>query len=357
MTFALDTALEETVRLGASDLHIKVPSAPRVRCDGELVALAGFAPVSPEDAEGLLGRVMRSETARKRFETTGSCDLSYWTEQARFRLTVFRQRGSAAFVFRFVPEAPRPEDLGLPEVVTSWADAQRGLVVVTGPTGSGKSSTTAALVDVINSRRAAHIVTIEDPIEFLHRDQQALVSQREIGRDAPTFGAALRTALRQDPDVIFIGEVRDEESASTALRAADTGHLVICTMHAQGAPETIRRFTNLFPKEHVDLARHLLADTLVGVLSQRLAPGVDGNRRLNAEVLVNTPRIRDMIIADDPLSDLSQAVAEGEYYGMRTFDQCLASQVRAGTIAEGVAVSMATRPHDLKLLLASTAAA
>lgn len=324
-----------------------------MRREGVLCDLDDCAPVSPEDVSALLETVLQSEVARRRYESEGSADFSYYTENHRFRVAAFRQRRSPSFVFRVIPEAPRAEALGLPDVVLSWTEAKRGLIVVTGPTGSGKSTTTAALIGRINESRAAHVLTIEDPIEFLHRDDKALISQREIGDDASTFADALRAAMRQDPDVIFIGEVRDEETAMTALRAADTGHLVIVTLHAQGAAESIRRFSNLFHAESSEFARYLLADTLVGVMSQRLVPGVDGYRRLNAEVLANTPRVADILVRDAQLGELDQAIAEGDFYGMRTFDQCLLSGVASGAISEATGVSFAVHQQDFKLELAA----
>ena len=265
MAFDLDAALAHAVGLGASDLHVKVPAVPRVRIAGRLQALHGYGAVTPEDADVISARVLTSEHKQGQFRDQGSADLSYFNSHGRFRVSVFSQRGSPSFVFRAVPVAPRTDDLGLPEVVTSWADAQRGLVVITGPTGSGKSTTGAALIDLINSRRPLHILTIEDPIEYLHRDAAAIVCQREIGLDAPTYHTALRAALRQDPDVILIGEVRDEETAMTALRAAETGHLVICTLHTLNATETVQRFIDLFGDRQASLARQMLAATLVGI--------------------------------------------------------------------------------------------
>jgi twitching motility protein PilT len=352
--FVLDGALNHAVRVGASDLHVKVPSVPRIRVNGELIDLPGSAPISPEDAEDIKQRVLRSELARERYETRGATDVSYYTEASRFRVNAFRQRGSPSFVFRVIPAAPDAEALGLPDTALSWAKAHRGMVMITGPTGSGKSTTGAALLGLINERRSCHIITVEDPVEYLHSDQRALVSQREIGPDAPSYAEALRSALRQDPDVIFVGEVRDEDTAMTALRAADTGHLVICTMHCQGAVESIRRFINLCSSDYQDLVRFLLADTLIGITSQRLVPGIDGQRRLNAELLVNTPRIRDMILENEPNSTIEKAIAEGEFYGMRTFDQCLLRQVSEGTIDQAAATSFATHPHDFKLALQSS---
>jgi twitching motility protein PilT len=355
VSFDLDAALADTLALGASDLHLKVPTSPRVRVDGELQPLDGYPPLSAEDTAEIKQRLLSSDTKREHFERYGSADLSYYTDQGRFRVAAFSQRGSASFVFRAIPAAPDPDALGLPEVVHSWADAMRGLVVVTGPTGAGKSTTQAALVDLINRRRTCHILTIEDPIEYLHSDRRAVVCQREIGLDAPTYHVALRAALRQDPDVILIGEVRDEETAMTALRAAETGHLVLCTMHTTNAPETVQRFIDLFGERSASLARQVLASTLVGVCSQRLLPAQRGGRLLNAEILVNSARVREMISTEQSIKDLHTAIVEGDYYGMRTFDQCLLAHVRDGSVSMTDALTYATDPHDFKLALQTTA--
>jgi twitching motility protein PilT len=354
MGFDLDAALARTIELEASDLHLKVPARPRVRIAGELKDLPGYEPLTPADTAEVRDRVLRSEVKRRQYDERGSADLSHHTAEGRFRVAAFTQRGSASFVFRAIPEAPDAQSLGLPNVITSWADALRGLVVVTGPTGSGKSTTCAAVLDLINRRRACHILTIEDPIEYLHTDDHALICQREIGTDAPDYHEALRAALRQDPDVVLIGEVRDEQTAMTALRAAETGHLVLCTMHTINAAETVQRFIDLFGESRALLARQMLAGTLVGIASQRLIPAVDGRLTLNAEVLVNTSRIRDLIADGAPQKEVQQAVAEGDYYGMRTFDQCLLGLLRSGRVTREQAMAFATSPHDFKLMLVSS---
>jgi twitching motility protein PilT len=325
-----------------------------MRVNGELVDLPRSEPLHPDDTAAVKDQVVTSETKQRQFEETGSVDLSYQTEDARYRVSAFLQRGTASFVFRVVPNAPDVSELGLPDVIPSWADAKRGLVVVTGPTGSGKSTTVAGIVDIVNRRRSCHILTIEDPIEYMHVDRRAVVCQREIGLDAPTYHLALRAALRQDPDVIVIGEVRDEETAMTALRAAETGHLVLCTMHTVNATETVQRFIDLFPSRQAGLARQILASTLVGISSQRLLPAANGGRVLNAEVLVNTARVRDMISNAVEQKDIEGAIAEGDYYGMRTFDQDLIDKVRGGEVTEEDAVAYATNAHDFKLALDTT---
>jgi twitching motility protein PilT len=353
VAFDLHAALAHTVRIGASDLHLKVPSAPRVRVAGELIKLPGFEPLTPEDTLAVKDQILVSDLKRSDFAETGSADFSYWIDGGRFRVAAFSQRGSCSFVFRVIPDAPDAADLGLPHVIPTWADAMRGLVVVTGPAGSGKSTTLAALIDLVNRQRACHILTIEDPIEFLHRDKRAAICQREIGLDAPTYHLALRAALRQDPDVILIGEIRDEETAATALRAAETGQLVLSTMHTLNAAESVQRIIELFGDRQAALARQVLAATLVGVSSQRLLPKVGGGRTLNAEVLVNSARVRGMISNGASQSELEEAIAEGEYYGMSTFDQNLVEKVKSGEVTVADATTYASNPHDFKLQLDS----
>ena len=351
MAFDLDAALEQAFTLGASDLHLKVPSRPRVRLQGALRPLEGFEPLTPGDTESLIAHVLRTDAKREQFDARGAVEVSYYTEHARFRASVFRQRGSATLIFRLISEAPRPEGLGIPDVVLDWSEAIHGLIIVGGPTGAGKSTTSAVLIRRINERRSCHIITIEDPVEYLHPDLEALVSQREIGVDAPTFHDALRSALRQDPDVILIGEVRDEETAMTALRAAETGHLVVCTIHTSGAAESVHRFVELFGPRNERLARELLASSLVGVISQRLIPVDTGTLVLNPEVLVSTARVRQFLLDGEPVPALQEVMAEGSYYGMRLFDQDLADKVRAGTLDEEAALRLAISPHDFKLML------
>jgi twitching motility protein PilT len=351
VAFDLDSALAQSVAAGASDLHVKVPSVPRMRVDGVLVDLPGSEPLEPPDTARVKEQVLTTEVKQRQFDEIGSTDISYFTPEARYRVSAFLQRGSASFVFRVVPTAPDVSELGLPSVIPAWADAMRGLVVVTGPTGSGKSTTVAAIIDIVNRRRSCHVLTIEDPIEYLHTDNKAVVCQREIGLDAPTYHVALRAALRQDPDVIVIGEVRDEETAMTALRAAETGHLVLSTMHTVNATETVQRFIDLFGDRQAGLARQVLASTLIGISSQRLLPGANGGRVLNAEVLVNSARVRDMIAGEVDQKEIQAAISEGDYYGMQTFDQDLMTKVREGLVTVEDAIAYATDAHDFKLAL------
>jgi twitching motility protein PilT len=352
MAFDLDKALAEALKLDASDLHLKQDAVPRVRLAGELVPLDGWKPLTKDDIRRVQETVIRAEVKKEQFRNRGSADVSHFASNSRFRVTGFKTQGHSSFVFRTIPTAPDPTTLGLPDVALTWADAQRGLIVICGPTGSGKSTTSAALLRIVNERRSCHIVTIEDPIEFVHEDQRALISQREIGQDTPNNVEAIRAALRQDPDVILIGEVRDEDTAMTALRAAETGHLVLCTLHTSGAAPTVQRFLDLFGDRNVELARQMLSATLVGIISQRLIPASDGGRRLNSEVLVNSSRVRDMIANGEKVPALQQAVAEGEYYGMQTFHQDLVRLVVEGVIDEADALAYATNSHDFKLLLA-----
>jgi twitching motility protein PilT len=351
MPIDLDTILDEAVAAGASDIHLKSPAEPRMRVAGELIAMNGHPPLSSADADFLKNQILKSDLKQELYDTRGSADLSYHTHTGRFRVAVLSHRGTPGFIFRVIPEAPEAVMLGLPPLVLSWSAAREGLVVVTGPTGSGKSTTSAALLRIINETRPCHIVTIEDPIEFLHTDARALVTQREIGLDADTYPSALRSALRADPDVILVGEVRDEETAITALRAAETGHLVMCTMHTTGAAETVQRFADLFTERSPALARQMLASTLVGIVSQRLVPRSGGGLVLNAEAMLNSDRMREAI-AKGTTPDIHQVIAEGEYYGMQTFDQDLMEKVRDGTIDRDQAVSYAVSPHDFKLRLA-----
>ena len=355
IVFDLDRALKETVARGGSDLHIKVPALPHVRVHGELEPLSGYEPIRPTDTEAIRERLLQSEVKRDQYARQGYADLSYYTDEGRFRVTCFSQRGSASFVFRVISEAPKPEGLDIPDVVLSWWNPPRGIVFVTGPTGTGKSTTSAVLIGLINEHRSCHVVTIEDPIEFVHKDQKALISQREVGVDSPSSIEALRAALRQDCDVVLVGEIRDEDTAITAMRAAETGHLVMCTMHTNDAGETVQRFVDLFESRHHALARQMLAATLIGSVSQRLVPTPKEGRQLNTEVLVNTSRIQDLIIDGHSTSDFREAIAEGEYYGMHTFDQDLLAHVQAGRVTMEDAIAWATSPHDFKLMLSGNA--
>ncbi len=301
MAFDIDAALRYVVEHEGSDLHVKVPSPPMARIHGELVPVEGTEPLSGADTEAALEHLMRDREQKlaTEFAEAGEADFSYELEGvSRFRVNAFRQRGDVSIVCRAIPFQVRTvADLGLPEVITKMAEEQRGIILLTGTTGSGKSTTLAAMIDHINSTRARHIVTLEDPIEYLHRDKRSIVNQREVGADTESFARAMRRVLRQDPDVILIGEMRDEETVRTALSAAETGHLVLSTLHTLDATETINRIIDFFPPHLQQQARVMLASTLRAAVSQRLVPRADGDGRVAvSEVLVVTGRVQDLIL-------------------------------------------------------------
>jgi twitching motility protein PilT len=355
MPFDLQLALRTVVEREGSDLHLKVPSPPLVRVQGDLERL-GTEPLAPADTERVLREMLTANDRLSEFAKEGEIDFSYTVSGlARFRVNAFRQRGSISIACRLVPFSIRSiEELNLPQVVSRLAEEHRGIILVTGTTGSGKSTTLAAMIDQMNRNDARNIVTIEDPIEFLHRDQNSVIHQREVGFDTGSFAKALRRVLRQDPDVILIGEMRDEETVRTALSAAETGHLVLSTLHTIDAVETVNRIVDFFPPHQHQQVRAMLAGTLKGVISQRLVPTIDHAGRVAAcEVLTMTGRVRDMIM--DPLETgkLSEVIAEGSYYGMTTFDQSLFHHYRSGVISLEQALEASTHPHDFKLLVAS----
>jgi twitching motility protein PilT len=353
--FEIEAALRALVERGGSDLHIKVGSPAMARVEGHLGPLWGDSdPLGPEDTERAF-LAISPERTQNEFAEEGEADFAYAIAGVgRFRINAFRQRGSVSIACRSIPfEIRTATDLGLPETVLKLAEVSRGIVLLTGTTGSGKSTTLAAMIDHINSTRARHIVTLEDPVEYLHRDKQSIVNQREVGADTESFPRAMRRILRQDPDVILIGEMRDEETVRTALSAAETGHLVLSTLHTLDAPETINRILDFFPPHLQQQARVMLATTLAGVISQRLVPGMDGGRVPVAEILVATGRIKDLILNPEETGKISEAIAEGSFYGMQTFDQDLLGHVTEGRISEAVAYETATSPHDFKLMLAA----
>ena len=358
MAFDIDSALRYVVEHEGSDLHVKVPSPPMARIHGELVPVEGAQPLSGADTEHALEHLMRDRDHKlaSEFAEVGEADFSYeLVGVSRFRVNAFRQRGDVSIVCRAIPFQVRTvADLGLPEVITKMADEQRGIILLTGTTGSGKSTTLAAMIDHINSSRARHIVTLEDPIEYLHRDKRSIVNQREVGADTESFARAMRRVLRQDPDVILIGEMRDEETVRTALSAAETGHLVLSTLHTLDATETINRIIDFFPPHLQQQARVMLASTLRAAVSQRLVPRADGNGRVAvSEVLVVTGRVQDLILNPNETGKITEVISEGSYYGMQTFDQALLGYVMDGVISEEVAFDAATSPHDFKLMLAA----
>ncbi|NHC44814.1 PilT/PilU family type 4a pilus ATPase [Motilibacter sp. K478] len=334
--------------LGGSDLHCKVGSPPRIRIDGRLRRLA--APVlSPADTAAMAGELLPAGLAAE-FERTSEADFAYsMSGVGRFRVNAFRSRGSVGLVFRRVGVAALGlDDLGLPPAVRSLAMEKRGLVLVTGPTGAGKTTTLAAMVDAINSSCESHIVTIEDPIEVLHPDKLGMVNQREVRTDTESFAVAMRAAMRQDPDVILVGEMRDEETVRAALSAAETGHLVLSTLHTSDAVETVARIVDFFAPHEQQQARLSLAGSLRGIVCQRLVPRADGNGRVAAlEICVATGRVADAVADPARTSTLTQLVSEGGFYGMQAFDQHLLALVRDGVVAVEAALEAASSPHDL----------
>jgi len=353
--FDIDSALRTLVEREGSDLHVKVASPPIVRLHGELAHLEGHGELSAKDTEKAFHDIAEVRSLTE-FEEEGEADFSYAIPGvARFRVNAFKQRDSISIVCRAIPfEIRSVEQLGLPPVVTTLAEEQRGIVLVTGTTGSGKSTTLAAMIDHINQTRARHIVTLEDPIEYLHTDKRSIVNQREVGSDTVSFGRAMRRVLRQDPDVILIGEMRDEETVRTALSAAETGHLVLSTVHTLDATETINRIIDFFPPHLQQQARVMLSSTLRGAIAQRLVPDVTGDGRVAAaEVLVVTGRVQDLILNPDETGKITEVIAEGEYYGMSTFDQSLLRYTMEDKVSEEVALDYASSPHDFKLMLAA----
>jgi twitching motility protein PilT len=349
----LNAVLARAVQLGASDVHLKTGQPPILRRDGELGLLPEHPPLSEEDLAGALARVAELAPAKPQvFNETGELDVAYTSpELPRFRVNGFRQRGSISFAFRVIPkEVPSFEDLGLPNGVRRLAEEHRGLVLVTGATGSGKTTTLAAVIDHINRTRRQHIVTIEDPIEILHDDRGCIVNQREVGLDTDSFLAAIRRVLRQDPDVILIGELRDAETAETALKAAESGHFVLSTMHTIDAAETVNRMIEFFPPEKQEQIRSILAGVLRGVISQRLLPRVEGGRVAAVEVMVNNSRIADLI-RENKTEEIPDAIAEGEFFDMQTFADALIQHVVAGEVDSEVAANAATNRHDFLVAL------
>ncbi len=349
-------ALRAMLAAGASDLHLTSGAPPMMRVHGELAPLEGFDRLTPDALQRALMRILTVQQA-ERFEETLELDLSYALPgEARFRVNVYRQRDAIGAAFRMIPfEIVSLEALNMPASVSRFAQLPRGLVLVTGPTGSGKSTTLAALIDVINRQRSGHIMTIEDPIEFLHRHRASVVNQREVGTDTKSFANALRHVLRQDPDVILIGELRDLETIQIALTAAETGHLVLATLHTQDAAQTIDRIIDVFPAEQQAQVRTQLATALQGVVSQTLCRRADGRGRVAAaEVLFATPAIRNLI-RDGKTYQIYSALQAGLRQGMQTMDQHLADLVRAGQITYDTAARSCHSMEELNRLVNRTA--
>jgi len=349
----LNPLLRHAVELGASDIHLKVGLPPILRRDGTLSPLEEWAILSDKDMDSLIEVVgKRSPERLEAFKQTGDLDIAFQEgDLPRFRVNAFRQRGHISFAFRVIPKGiPSFETLGLPPGIQRLADGHRGLVLVTGATGSGKTTTLAAMIDYINRTRQQHIVTIEDPIEIVHSDHSCIVNQREVGLDTPDFTGALRRALRQDPDVILIGELRDAESAQTALQAAESGHLVFSTLHTVDAAETIGRMVEFFPEGKQQMIRSIMAGVLRGIVSQRLIPRIDGGRIAAVEVMVTNTRIADLIRDNQPES-ITDAIAEGSFFDMQSFSTALIDLVVSGQVDQEVAANAATNRHDFLVLL------
>jgi twitching motility protein PilT len=348
----INELLKQAHSLNASDLHIKVGSPPIVRIYGELTPLTSEKKVSQEDAVKIAFSVMTPGQGEI-FKKKNDIDLAYSVPGlGRFRCNVFIQRGTIGIVFRVIPmRIPTIDELLLPEVIKKISMEQRGLILVTGTTGSGKSTTLAAMIDLINSQRTEHIMTIEDPIEYLHRDKKSIVNQREIGSDTESFSKALRQALRQDPDVILVGEMRDFETIQTALVAAETGHLVLSTLHTIDAPETINRVISVFPPYQHKQVRMQLSSVLKGIISMRLVPRADGKGRVPAvEVLVATVTIKDCILDPDKTRLIPDVIEQGTiHYGMQSFDQSLFGLFKSGLITYEEAIKRASNPDDFAL--------
>ena len=351
-TYTIDDLLETMVALGASDLHLAVGSHPVIRLNGSLDRLDQFPRLSADDTQRLLYRILSTEQ-QKHLEINRQIDVSYSIPGlARFRVNVYFQRESLGGAFRMIPaELKTLEDLGLPTQLHELSKKPRGLVLVTGPTGSGKSTTLAAVVDEINRTRDDHIMTIEDPIEFLHRHKRCIVNQREIGPDAVSFADALRGALRQDPDVILLGEMRDLETISTAITAAETGHLVFATLHTQDAPSTIDRLIDVFPAAQQEQIRVQLAATIQGIVTQTLLPTVDGKGRVAAlEILLPDDAVRNLI-RQAKVEQIYSVMQTNTSRGMQTLEQAFVDLVTRGIITQEVAMSRSSRPDQLLGLL------
>jgi len=352
MAMELNEILKIALKGGASDIHLKSGLPPMFRVDGALVPLKNGERLMPDDLSQMAFSIM-NPVQKTRFDEYREVDLAHGIPGlGRFRVNVFQQRGTIGIVFRVIPFGVKTiDELHLPKVVEKIAEEHRGLVLVTGTTGSGKSTSLAAMLEYINSERTAHIMTVEDPIEFLIRDRRSIVNQREIGVDTHSFANALRAALRQDPDVILVGEMRDFETIETALTAAETGHLVMSTLHTLDATETINRIISVFPPYQQKQVRLQLASILKAVISQRLVPRSDGKGRVPAlEVMVSTARIRECIGDKDRTKEIPDAIAKGfTTYGMQTFDQSLMSHVKSGLITYEEALKHVSNPDDFAL--------
>jgi len=348
----IDDLLKTAIEMDASDVHLKAGSAPQFRVHGALVTLAHLPTLVPKNTEEMANQLM-NEFQRKRLKDDLDLDLAYSLPGfGRFRGSIFSQRGSIAISLRIIPFNVKPmRDLLLPDVIKKISDFERGLVIVTGTTGSGKSTTLAAMIDYINTTRRTHIITIEDPIEYLHKDKKSIICQRELGRDVTSFSRGLRMALREDPDIILVGEMRDLDTIETAMLAAETGHLVLSTLHTLDAPETINRIVSVFPPHQQRQIRIQLASILAGVVSMRLIPKEDGSGRVPAvEVMITTPYIQDCIQDREKTMLIRDAIAGGvSQYGMQTFDQSIYHLFRQGYITFDQGLRYSTSPDNFRL--------
>jgi twitching motility protein PilT len=351
--FDVQASLRELVSRKGSDLHLKVGAGPLYRVHGVLASDGDAEVLSSEDTERALHDLLHDPAKLQEFSEEHEVDFSFEISGvARFRINAFRQRGVISLACRAIPtKISTIDELSLPPVVRELAEEERGIVLLTGTTGSGKSTTLAAMIDHMNETMNKHIVTIEDPIEFVHSDKRSVINQREVGMDTASFKRALRRVLRQDPDVILVGEMRDEETVQTALSAAETGHLVLSTIHTVDAPESINRMLDFFPPHQHSQARSMIAGTIKGVISQRLVAGANGGRVAVCEILRMTGRVRDMIMDPSQTGKLMEVIASGTYYGMQTFDQALFGHVKAGRVTFEEAMNVASSPHDFKLLM------
>ncbi|NIM12703.1 MAG: PilT/PilU family type 4a pilus ATPase [Candidatus Aminicenantes bacterium] len=348
----VDDLLKIAVERGASDLHLKVGNHPVLRINGQLHQLVELKRLMQENTIAMAYGMMNS-TQKDRFKDDSELDMAYSVAGlGRFRCNVFRQRGAVGIVMRVIPTQVKSiQDLNLPLVLERIAQERRGMVLVTGTTGSGKSTTLAAMIDYVNTHRVEHIITIEDPIEYLHRDKKSIVNQREVGQDTNAFATALRSSLREDPDVILVGEMRDMETIETALLAAETGHLVLSTLHTLDAPETVNRIISIFPPHHQKQVRIQLASVLKAIISMRLIPRSDKPGRVPAvEILINTPYIEECIVEPEKTKLINDAIQEGvSQYGMQTFDQSLYFLFQRGLISYDEALKWASNPDEFKL--------
>jgi twitching motility protein PilT len=349
--------LEIVLERRASDLHLTAGAPPTIRLHGDLIRLVDYPILSPRSLQGMIYAIL-PQKMRERLEGDLELDMSYALPgKARFRVNVYYQRDSIGAAFRLIPyEIKTVESLGLPSVVSDLARYPRGFVVVTGPTGSGKSTSLAGMVDIVNRERSAHIMTVEDPIEFLHKHQQCIVNQREVGSDTHSFAQALKHVLRQDPDVILVGEMRDLETISTAITAAETGHLVFATLHTQDAPQTIDRIIDVFPPHQQQQVRVQLATTLQGIVTQQLLQTADGRSRAVAcEVLICTPAVRNLI-REGKVHQIYSIMQAGGRFGMQTMDQALANLVKEGKISQQLAYERSHDPEELNRLIGGAGA-